>query len=296
MSEFYLEKKNLYDEMKIFMNKKYNSGFNTKTLVKNIIYSESTMEDEKTYLKNQDFTYREQIKYISSLKDIEMSIKNKIDSSKRLVSLQLKNTFSTSKHNENEIEQCFESSYLQIIKLEKLIKSQVSISLNDRERNLFKNVNNHYHDILNKYVKVLKTEEQSYFKIINTGPSNSAFDFINDDFMDSNTKKIYSESGEEMVMNQIKMEDQSSELKKIFEQINGLTNILGKVGELILEQGTVVDRIDVNITKTLVNTKKGNKELIRAKENLENGLASKIMKFLLIANLILFFIIILKYT
>ncbi len=56
----------------------------------------------------------------------------------------------------------------------------------------------------------------------------------------------------------------------------------------------MVDRIDFNMEVTLEQTKEANKELITAKDEMEKGCAAKLLRFLVIANILLFFLILIR--
>ena len=55
-----------------------------------------------------------------------------------------------------------------------------------------------------------------------------------------------------------------------------------------------MDRINSNLQEGLTSVQMGNDKLLQAKKTLENGLAAKIIKFLLIANLIIFMLSLLR--
>lgn len=91
------------------------------------------------------------------------------------------------------------------------------------------------------------------------------------------------------------MDDQSAEISRVVEGIKTLTNILGQMNDIVIEQGTIVDRIDYNLEQASKHVKKGNKELKEAKEIAESGFGARIIKYLIIANGILFLFLLLKY-
>ena len=62
-----------------------------------------------------------------------------------------------------------------------------------------------------------------------------------------------------------------------------------------MEQGTIVDRIDVSLRETVERTRRGNKELMKAKESLEKGCANTLLRLLTIANFVLFVLLLLKF-
>lgn len=60
---------------------------------------------------------------------------------------------------------------------------------------------------------------------------------------------------------QYEVEDQSEEIKHVVEGIKALTNILSQMNDVVIQQGTIVDRIDYNLEQASKHVKKGNKEL-----------------------------------
>lgn len=89
-------------------------------------------------------------------------------------------------------------------------------------------------------------------------------------------------------------DDQSKEIKAIYEKFNALADMMGQMHEMVMEQGTVIDRIDYNLTQASIKVKKGNKFLQEAKETAESGFANKCIKILALINLVLFVLVLLK--
>jgi len=56
-------------------------------------------------------------------------------------------------------------------------------------------------------------------------------------------------------------DDQTEDIKRVVESIKTLTNLMSKMNDVVIEQGTIVDRIDYNIETAAKHVKKGNKEL-----------------------------------
>lgn len=61
------------------------------------------------------------------------------------------------------------------------------------------------------------------------------------------------------------------EINKIVDMINELSSIYQQLGNLVVDQGTLIDRIDFNIQETKENVKKANVHLTGVKIN-ENEL------------------------
>ena len=58
------------------------------------------------------------------------------------------------------------------------------------------------------------------------------------------------------------IDDQTEEIQHVVEGIKALTNILSQMNDIVIEQGTIVDRIDYNLEQASKHVKKGNKELV----------------------------------
>lgn len=80
------------------------------------------------------------------------------------------------------------------------------------------------------------------------------------------------------------------------ETINELTRIFKQMNQLVIDQGTILDRIDFNIEDTLVQTKKGNEQLVKANEYQKSSRGTYCI--IILSVLIFFFLVILivKYT
>lgn len=58
--------------------------------------------------------------------------------------------------------------------------------------------------------------------------------------------------------------EREQEIIKIAQSINDLATIFRELSVLVIEQGTILDRIDYNVEQTLVKVKHGTKELVKA--------------------------------
>lgn len=92
------------------------------------------------------------------------------------------------------------------------------------------------------------------------------------------------------MMIKVIQEDDRQDLINLIKKIESLAQILGQMNEMAIQQGAIVDRIDYNIQVALERTQNANQELFGAKEELEKGCASKIVRFLILANLFILFL------
>lgn len=78
--------------------------------------------------------------------------------------------------------------------------------------------------------------------------------------------------------------------------INELTKIFKQMNQLVIDQGTLMDRIDFNLEETLVQTKKGNEQLTKANEYQKSNRGTYCI--MILSTLIFFFLVLLiiKFT
>lgn len=67
------------------------------------------------------------------------------------------------------------------------------------------------------------------------------------------------------------MQDRNREINQILKSINELAQIFNEVQTLILESGTILDRIDYNIEETKTHVGNAKKELIKAEKSIQSS-------------------------
>lgn len=120
---------------------------------------------------------------------------------------------------------------------------------------------------------------------------NSKFSFISES--DEQGSVIYDSTGNVVRYEEVNCDDQS-QYEHIYKNIVELGRIMRDIEEASLDQGCLVDRIDINISATLTTAKKANFDLIAADQMLRKDLGDKVMKWLLVVNLVVFVALILK--
>lgn len=74
---------------------------------------------------------------------------------------------------------------------------------------------------------------------------------------------------QELLLEEALEEDASTEIKAILDSVKELNEMFQDLHELVVEQGTMLDRIDYNLQQSLVHTTKAVKELKKAEEHQE---------------------------
>jgi len=96
------------------------------------------------------------------------------------------------------------------------------------------------------------------------------------------------------------MERESSEREKeiinVARSINDMANIFRELSVLVIEQGTVLDRIDYNIEQTLVSVKQGTQELEKANEISKKSKTIKCIILLICINIFFMIVLLMIHT
>ena len=86
----------------------------------------------------------------------------------------------------------------------------------------------------------------------------------------------------------------NEEITKIASSISDLHTIFKELAVLVIDQGSILDRIDYNIEQVVHQSSEANKQLRKAEESQKSNRAMKCIYFLVIINLVLILILILK--
>jgi hypothetical protein len=120
---------------------------------------------------------------------------------------------------------------------------------------------------------------------------NSKFSFISDPVDTSSV--IYDSRGNLLRYEEVRC-DNDSQYEHIYKNVLEVARIMKDFEEVSLEQGCLVDRIDINISATMTTVKKANFDLKVADDLLRKDLGDRILKWLIVANLIIFVVLLLK--
>ena len=86
-----------------------------------------------------------------------------------------------------------------------------------------------------------------------------------------------------------------ADVKKLVRQINELAVIFKELSILVVQQGTVLDRIDYNILEARTQVEKGNKELEKTVKSETSSRSKGVMTCLVTSNLVMGFLFVLKF-
>jgi len=86
----------------------------------------------------------------------------------------------------------------------------------------------------------------------------------------------------------------SSEICQIATSINELHTVFKELAVLVIDQGSILDRIDYNIEQVVVQSQEANKQLQKAEESSKSNRAMKCIMILVTINMILIVVLIIK--
>jgi len=119
-----------------------------------------------------------------------------------------------------------------------------------------------------------------------TGGGASNFDFLGDnskhkagDYVDTGFNQEQMNVLEDIELN---IDKRDEEIMKIAKSIEELAQIFRELAVLVIDQGTILDRIDYNMENALENVKQGVKEIEKAEEHQKNSLSVKCIILLVI--------------
>jgi syntaxin 16 len=91
------------------------------------------------------------------------------------------------------------------------------------------------------------------------------------------------------------LERRDTEIGELLKSMNNLASTFKDLKSLVMEQGTILDRIDYNIDEAAINTSKGKQHLMRASELQKKNCFRNVMLFLILFIFIETIILILKF-
>ena len=156
---------------------------------------------------------------------------------------------------------------------------------------------NMYQNLLNRLAETSRAlqinEEmqlQKYHEF--NGVEDSFFNINNFDSIETTqTQKFNSIDTKKIDINK----DRNKEIDQIVKTVNELKEIFQEVADMIIFQGTILDRIDYNIYESRHNIRRGNREMEETHERLKSGCLRRINQILIICIFIMSILIIFKF-
>ena len=192
--------------------------------------------------------------------------------------------------------QMISSKMTQQLKKCKYLAKDLKIQLGNSD--LDENVKiNMYQNLLNRLAETTRAlqinEEMQLQKYQEfNGVEDSFFNINNYDSIETNqTQNFKSVDTKKLDMNK----ERSKEIDQIVKTVNELKEIFMDVSEMVIAQGTILDRIDYNTYQTRHNIRRGNKEMEETHERLKSGCLTRINQILILSIFIMAILIIFKF-
>ena len=183
----------------------------------------------------------------------------------------------------------------QLKKCKQLAKElKIQLSLSDLDENVKINM---YQNLLNRLAETTRAlqinEEMQLQKYQEfNGVEDSFFNLNNYDSIETNqTQNFKSIDTKKLDVNK----ERNKEIDQIVKTVNELKEIFMDVSELVIAQGTILDRIDYNTYQTRHNIRRGNKEMEETHERLKSGCLRRINQILVLSIFIMAIFIIFKF-
>lgn len=146
---------------------------------------------------------------------------------------------------------------------------------------------------LNQFTRKFKMNQELY--------ANKFSHFVVDDDIDNHSMRksdLDFKGSEDFLSTQEHNEQlrrRDNELNILLESVNELADLFKEMQNLVMEQGTILDRIDYNIDIASTNINQGKKNIIKAEKHMKNNCFRNVIIILLICIFIESILIILKF-
>lgn len=216
-----------------------------------------------------------------------------------------------------KILQYFQKSYNIVKKLEviyneqflegkQLNKSELLI-LNSLTKNYAQKIqyeSNKFRMLQNKYLKFLNKDDlkpilpknnyETSQLLLQEEEEMGGKDFMEQDIEEYNNKTLQKQISRTKDGNQAFLESRDEEITQLARGVYEVSTIFREMQSLIINQGTIVDRIDYNLENTVVQLREANKELKGAERIQKKTQKCKIILLLTLCVIALFFFVMLK--
>lgn len=230
--------------------------------------------------------------HVNAIDSQFVEIENNLNSLENLYSQRAR--ILTSFLDDKNLESNIESATAQISKQLTVLKGKLSQSIqhtSSKELSLIeKNMSKGYLSRLRDLSLRFREMQSTYLKNLNEAKARAETkygDGIDDDELEDIDVGFTGQQAAMVMEQQLRNERMNEEVAALYRQMNEVQALFADLGQLIQDQGTILDRIDKNIDEALVEVRAGNQELDKA----ETHQKSKAFYIYLIAMLVLIIIL-----
>ncbi len=181
--------------------------------------------------------------------------------------------------------------------------SGATMTPNEREIRL--NVMRQLGSLLHTTMSSFRTKQKEFLTNLQAQQSvgsHDVFDQLSSENEPAITLETLMEEGltEEEELQLRELEDRADHREKeiihLVQQINELASLFQELNSLVIEQGTILDRIDYNMESTLTFVQQGNENLVKADEHSKKNIMLKLIFIFLIIIIIEIIVFIIKHS
>lgn len=262
-----------------------------------LIQSSKSKKSENEMLFNTTFESKPDSKELfTSLSMNKEKIKNSKKDLEKLRKAQAKRLMTRFNEKEiieldKEIKELSKKILKEVREIEEDVKNVGGISSNETNKEIKNNMRIYLINEVKSYIKEVQSNQDEYM---------SKFRVLVGDLNENSYGNTIKNQGTQYFEMKNKEVDESlikrgEEIDLLVKNISDLNSIMKDFQSLVFEQGTILDRIDINIESALENTVKGHEDLIIADENLKSNCFRNASFALIILIFIEVVLIIFKY-
>ncbi|KAK6204319.1 T-SNARE affecting a late Golgi compartment protein 2 [Scheffersomyces amazonensis] len=217
-----------------------------------------------------------------------------------------------------EILKNFESCYIMIKKFEYLNVNykKLGLNYNDQDLEILNNFKKNYaikvqdsslifRNLQNNYIKFLRDDEDEYDALLkNDSPSLSTTTTsttilqeeqeLQDQEIENYSRQILQQQQQHPNSNSQYLQQREREISKLAMGIIEISTIFKEMDTMIVEQGTILDRIDYNLQNTVMDLKESDSQLVKAKHYQKRTTKCKIIFLLSLIVFVLVLVVLLR--
>ena len=95
---------------------------------------------------------------------------------------------------------------------------------------------------------------------------------------------------------EVESQDRMKEIVRVAQSINELASLFRELNVLVIEQGTILDRIDYNVEQTVARVKSGVADLDKADDISKKAITAKCIGAMIVVVVILVIALIIRWT
>jgi syntaxin 16 len=114
--------------------------------------------------------------------------------------------------------------------------------------------------------------------------------------LDISVQEFDEEERGEFILIEKEAEQRDAQINGVVDSINKLAALFKQLNGLVIEQGTIIDRIDYNLEESETHHAKAKVQLVKSKKSMDSGFADKFIRILTILIIVFSFLLVFKFA